>query len=382
MALTGALALLAALSGCLHAAEEIPIEPDPATARSEDLGLGPGVRALTAGPGFKSSPSVGPDGERVAFIVDGYVADRALGGGETRRLTTTDLDAESVEWASGETLSILDVADEPSEEAGIVYVSDAADASLQVRQASEGALAMTPVAGGVLVALRDSGGESRLSFVAASGEERVVADGIEGTVTGLSVSPDGETALLAVRGAGASHELRAVDLASGSHARLAETRRRIIGAPQWTTEGVFFVAGEEEPGEAGAALFDLYRIPRGSERVEPAPGVGEDFVASGLEASPDGERIAVIGRLSPNSPSNLYLLDPAARELEALTSNEDMEIKAGSDDLDWSPDGSSVVIVARTQVSGAEVRNGPADSLRSEFYNLYEVPVEREERPG
>ncbi len=374
--------LLGLLVGCMHPASEIPIEPVPV--HDQDLGLGPGIRALTEGPGFKMSPSFGPRGKRIAFVVDGYVVEKPTGGGEAHRLTTTDLGAESVEWVSGDTLAILDLPDEPPEDTGTVYMSRPEDGSLQVREVSESAQAMSSVAGGVLVALRVSSNESRLSFVNASGQERVIVDGIEGLVTGLSTSPDGELAILAVLAPESSSELHIVDLSNGSESRLAEVEgHEIIGAPQWTDEGVYFVAGKEKtPDEESTGLFDLYRIPPGSDRPEPAPGVGGDFVAVGIEASPDGQRLAVIGRLSPNSPANVYLLDPSDRRLEALTKNEDMEIKAGPDDLDWSADGERLAIVARTKISGPKVRSGPADSLKTEFYNLYEIPVEQDERSG
>jgi Tol biopolymer transport system component len=105
--------------------------------------------------------------------------------------------------------------------------------------------------------------------------------------------------------------------------------------------------------------------------------VGKDFVAASIRVSPDGGRLAVIGRLNPQSPINLYVLDLAAEELEALTTNEDMEIKTGQDDLAWSPSGKSVVIVARGALSGEPiVHAAPASTLLEDFYNLYEVPVE------
>ena len=110
--------------------------------------------------------------------------------------------------------------------------------------------------------------------------------------------------------------------------------------------------------------------------------MGEDFIASGIGVSPDGGRLAVIGRLNPNSPINLYVLDMETEDLEALTSNEDMEIKAGPDDLAWSPDGESVAIVARGALSEEpRVRAGPADTLLEDFYNLYEVPVDERAAP-
>ena len=71
------------------------------------------------------------------------------------------------------------------------------------------------------------------------------------------------------------------------------------------------------------------------------------------------------------------MLDLAAGELEAVTTNEDMEIKTGQDDLAWSPGGESVAIVARGTLSGEpSVHAAPASELLDDFYNLYEVPVE------
>ena len=99
-------------------------------------------------------------------------------------------------------------------------------------------------------------------------------------------------------------------------------------------------------------------------------------MASSIRVSPDGKRLAVIGRLNPKSPTNLYVLDPAAKKLEAVTTNEDMEIKTGPDDLAWSPDGKNVAIIARgTPSTEPEVRAEPADRLLEDFYNLYEIPV-------
>jgi TolB protein len=104
--------------------------------------------------------------------------------------------------------------------------------------------------------------------------------------------------------------------------------------------------------------------------------VGEDFVAASIRVSPDGGRLAIIGRLNPKSPTNLYVLEPATKRFEAVTANEDMEIKTGPDDLMWSPDGNGVAIIARgTPSTEPEVRADPVDRLLRDFYNLYEVPV-------
>jgi len=231
----------------------------------------------------------------------------------------------------------------------------------------------------MIVALESGVSGSGLALMRPNGMiDRVYTSDIEGHVTGISLSPDGRTAALAVRTPGDPFELRVVELREGEHRRIArlEEGLSIFGAPQWTKEGAYYVAGRAE-ASGGAALYDLYHVPPGSDAPRSAPGVGKDFVAASIRVSPDGERLAVIGRLNPQSPTNLYVLDLAAGELEAVTTNEDMEIKTGQDDLAWSPGGESVAIVARGALSGEpSVHAAPASELLDDFYNLYEVPVE------
>jgi WD40 repeat protein len=120
-------------------------------------------------------------------------------------------------------------------------------------------------------------------------------------------------------------------------------------------------------------------VPAEGGASELAPGVGADFVASSIRVSPDDDRLAVIGRLNPKSPINLYVLDLTAKKLEAITANEDMEIKTDPDDLAWSPDGENVAIIARgTPSTEPEVRTEPANRILRDFYNLYEIPVSEE----
>ena len=148
----------------------------------------------------------------------------------------------------------------------------------------------------------------------------------------------------------------------------------------WTRQGLYFVAGKKQntslDSDGTDTLYKLYRVPADGGAPEPAPGVGEDFVAANIRVSPDGGHLAVVGRLNPKSQTNLYVLDPPAKKLKALTTNEDMEIKTGPDDLTWSPNGKSVAIVARGIPSTEpERRTEPADRLLKDFYNLYEIPV-------
>ena len=377
------------LAGCMPADEERSIEPLSAAAGDANPGLGPGTHALSSGPGYKGSPSWSPRGDRIAFTVDGYVVDKPVDAGGLRRWTAGDLVAEDAEWTSGSSLAIFGVASGSAPEVGTneasrsVYRVRFQEGSLEVEEVRSKVLAMSPgpEGDGLIVAVEAEHNESRLALIQDNGvETRSYNRTIDGRVTGLSLSPDGRRVALAARRR-ASSELHVLDLGEGTHRKVTRLHQslEILGAPQWTTQGICYVAGKEEAFGGGGAtpLYDLYPVPLASGEPEPMPGVGEDFVASSIRVSPDGERLAIIGRLNLNSPINLYILDPEAKALKDLTVNEDMDIKTGPDDLAWSPDGESVAIVARGALSDEpSVRAGPADALLEDFYNLYEIPVE------
>ncbi len=368
--------------GCLQTGEEITIPPLSAAGERVDPGLGPEAQPLSFGPGYKGSPSWSLRGNRIAFTVDGYVVDSPVGAGESRRWTTRDFVAEDVEWTSESSLAIFGAA---GGESRSVYRASSRAGSLGVEEAIPKALAMSPGPGGegLLVGLRTGPGESGLALLSDGGAlERVYTGDIAGRVAGLSLSPDARKAVLSVRGPGdpTPSELHVFDLRGGQHHRIARLKEglEIIGAPQWTREGICYIVGKEATQQGGGAqpLYGLYSIDPDSGDTEPTPGVGKDFVAASIRVSPGGDSLAVIGRLDSSAPINLYVLDMAAQELDDLTVNEDMEIKTGPDDLAWSPDGESVAIVARGAPSPEpRVRAAPKSALLEDFYNLYAVPV-------
>ena len=385
--LLAALLALVPLAGCLHPQEEGSIPPIPVVEDRSNPGLGPGARPISSGPGYKGSPSWGPEGSRIAFTVDGYVVDADVGTGELRRRTTRDFAAEEAVWTSGDRLAILGA---PVGDAGAsrsLYRTTTKEGSLGVDEISPSvrAISADPEDGGMVVALESGPNDSRLAQLSDDGRiARIYTSAIGGVVTGLSLSPGGEEAVLAVRAGGplGPYDLHVFDLRTGDDRRVASlgAGQEIFGAPQATEHGTYYVSGETQGSGTGeTALYGLYRMPahpKEGDLPKPAPGVGEDFVAAGARVSPDGERLAVIGRLNPKSPLNLYVLDLTTEGLVAVTTNEDMEIKTGPDDLDWSPRGDSVAIVARGAPSGEpSVRAGPSETLLEDFYNLYEIPV-------
>ena len=353
------------VAGCTHAVEEGSIAPLVPAAGRVDPGLGPGTRALSSGPGYKGSPSWSPKGDRIAFTVDGYVVDRPIDSEDPRHWTTRDFIAKDTEWISEDTLMILGAAapsgadDSPTS----LYKARAVEDSLQLKRVEKEVSAIGPGRRGLIFALSRGTSESGLALTRGSGKvHRLYSEPIAGRVTALSLSPDGDRAALAVRlpGDPETSGLHVFDLRKGKGQEITrlDGNLEILGAPQWIGRYIYFVAGEIDAPS------------------DPAPGVGEDFVAASIRVSPGGERLAVIGRLNPTSPTNLYVLDPLAEDLSAVTTNEDMEIKIGPDDLAWSPGGESVAVIARGTLSTEpEVRAAPAARLLADFYNLYEISV-------
>ena len=372
--------------------EEDVIEPAVPAEASADLDLGPGVRPLSFGPGDKRSPRINPSGDRLAFVLDDYVVDKSLYAQDLRRRTAEGFFATNTDWLSGEDLAVLGTgsgedAGAQNEGVGLFAVHTghsmaASTLAMGVQatgaQADGGSFAAalaTKESDGLtaaLVRVRDGGNAAKF-FPAA----------LRGRVSGLSLSADGREAAMAFRlesGEGAGRvELVTYRFSEGEPRRVAllDEGLEVIGAPQMTSQGVYFVAGEEGDEEADYAL---YRVPEGSEEYEPVRGVGEDFVPASITVSPDGSSLAVLGRRSTRSPTDLYILDLASNALDAVTANENMEIKTKPGDLSWSADGSQVVIVARGALPGPKVYGSPAKDLSSAFYNVYGVPVGSEGR--
>ncbi|MGH3148779.1 MAG: TolB family protein, partial [Rubrobacter sp.] len=300
--------------GCAQADEESSIAPlTPASGRV-DPGLGPGTQALSSGPGYKGSPSWSPHGDRIALVVDGYVVDRPADSGQLRRRTTTDFVAREIEWTSDDTLMMLGATPTfPSDRnmPGSLYRAGSGKDPLQLQTVTTGVRAMSrgPDGEGLIFAFDDEPRESGLALMGDSGKVyRLYADAVAGHVSALALSPDGDEAVLAVRPPGdpETSGLRIFDLREGEGREIArlEGKQEILGTPQWTNHGIYFVAGKENvsvDADGSEPLYDLYRVPAENGVPEPAPGVGEDFVAASIRVSPEGERLAIVGRLNPKS---------------------------------------------------------------------------------
>jgi dipeptidyl aminopeptidase/acylaminoacyl peptidase len=312
--------------------------------------------------------------------------DRPAGSGDQRRWTTRDFIAEDTEWISDDTLMILGAAPHSGtdEISSSLYRARAGEGSLELERVGKDVSAIAPDREGLIFALGNGTRESGLALTRGGGKvNRFYTRPIKARVAALSLSPEGEEAVLAVHPPGdrETSGLHVFDLRKGEGREIArlDGNQEILGTPQWTEQGLYFVAGEKNTSvdsDGSEPLYEIYRVPEEGGVPEPAPGVGKDFVAASIRVSPDGRRLAIIGRLNPKSPTNLYVLDPLAKNLTAVTTNEDMEIKTGPDDIAWSPGGESVVVIARgTPSTEPEVRADPADKLLRDFYNLYEIPV-------
>jgi Tol biopolymer transport system component len=394
VALLPVLLVAALLTGCGAEREISSIEPVPSSREVNNPELGPpAVDPLSFGPGEKDSPSWSPSGDRVAFIVDGYVSDKALSSENSTRRTTRDLGAKRVTWpASGKELAILGEgvpsgASDEDHDTHPFYVTRSDEGQLKIERLTETALAMSDPSGDepLVAALEHDSYESRISTVDPGRRElEIYPKPVEGRIEEISVSPDGGQALAAVvvpDNGSESYEIHTFDLESGESQRVTRLGpgMEMFGSPQQTSGGIYYVAGEREGGrdltQDSDIRYSLYQIPAGSASPKPASGVGQDFIASSIKVSPDGTRLALLGRRDSGSATNLYVLDLSDGILDSTTANENMEIRTGVDSLDWRPDGESVAIVARSDITGPRVYDGSASTLLATFYNLYEIPV-------
>src|SRR5215217_7382359 len=254
---------------CMHPDRETSIPPLSAAGEQVDPGLGPEAQPLSSGPGYKGSPSWSPQGDRIAFTVDGYVVDKPLDAGGARRWTTRDVVAEDVEWTSESSLAIFGAANPLAGTDGrSVYRVRSEQGSLGVKEIATKVLAMSPGPGGEsMIVVRKTGpyGSSLVLMHDNGVIDRIYTSTIEGRVTGISLSPDGRKAALAVRTPGDLFELHTFDLRGGAHQKIARLNAglEIFGTPQWTKRGICYVVGKEETSgvESAVPLYDLYSIP-------------------------------------------------------------------------------------------------------------------------
>src|ERR687890_101879 len=167
-----ALALVPVFAGCgligdTREGETIP----PASAETAtDLGLGPRVRPLSFGPGDKGSPRVSPSGEKVAFVLDGYVAEKPLYAQTFLPRTAIDFGASHAEWLTDEGIAIL------------TRQGDAGDGSVRTPPAPSSLFDVRP----------DSSSSDGSSDVARSIENVTAVGGVPdgGAVAAVAVAPE------------------------------------------------------------------------------------------------------------------------------------------------------------------------------------------------
>ena len=196
---------LPVLSGCGsvtgNAQEGVAIPPASAGPVTD---LGPGVRPLSFGPGDKSSPRVSPSGEKVAFVLDGYVVDKPLYAQDFRPITASDFGAEYAEWLPDESLAISspeagtggeEGTPTPSSLLGVRSDESSQDGSSNVQRLAENVIAAGTAPGGgdiaVVVAMSPESG----SYGAATSGR---LEAREATVAGGSGQPSSRQKLRSV----------------------------------------------------------------------------------------------------------------------------------------------------------------------------------------
>ena len=278
--------------------------------------FGPEVRPLSFGLGDKSSPRVSPSGDRVAFVLDGYVVEKPLYTQDFRSRTASDFGAEGAEWLIDGSLAILGPKEETEDREAKTAPTPSTlfaarpDDSSNVSKLIEKIGAVGTVTGSQAFVAAvptsptpESPGEpprSSLELLWGSEEPATVylEGGIKGYVTGLSVSPDGRQAALGVRRGAAGRrkdrfEIQVYRFSEGPLRHVARVPKgmEVLGAPQWTPRGVYFVASKvNDPAKTARGgdptTYALYRASEGSKVPEPVRSVGEDFVASSISVSP------------------------------------------------------------------------------------------------
>jgi hypothetical protein len=146
---------------------------------------------------------------------------------------------------------------------------------------------------------------------------RIFLRSIEGYVTGLSVSPDGNQAVRRYSGnvegqEAGRFEVQIYRFSEGLQRCVAYAPEgmEILGAPQWPQGGIYFVASINDSDGATRGeepvSYALYRTSESSDTPEPVRDLGEDFVAPSISGSPDGNHLAMVGRRNLGSPTCTY----------------------------------------------------------------------------
>lgn len=375
------------LNGCGPPASESIIPALPAEQQGTDIGLSPGIRPLSSGPGDKSSPSWSPEGNRIAYVQDGYVVEKPLFTQDSRRQTTKDLGAEKVEWASSspQVLAILGPDKTPESSIQDNETMKAIYQTLPGREASLKQIAgnietMSSNSRGnqVIAAATSPSSQNELLLIQEDKEPvKIPLNDVKGRITGISASSDGQQVILAAQDTQdgmSSFTIYSFSFLSGKAQQLVQLPPgwKVLGSPQWTSKGIYYLAGKVQ-NSTDITAYALYRL--AGNATESIAAMGEDFVVSSVQASPSGDRIAIVGRRSPASSTNLYILDLVSSMVTPVTKNDSMEIKTAPDDIKWSPDERYIAIVARGNTSQPRVYSASAASLITDFYNIYQVPV-------
>jgi Tol biopolymer transport system component len=298
------------------------------------------ITRFTTDGGFKASPALSPDGEKVAYEWNGDIYVKALGvGSQPFRLTEDEARETSPEWSpEGRQIAFLR---ELEGGAAIHTVPALGGQERRLVDVAGSRLSWSPDGGSLAVADKPSENEpSRVVRLAlATLQKQPLTSPPEGSLGDFdpAFSPDG-TALAFVRSGGSGWgdlDVWIQPVEGGEARRLTSRNHEFLAAPAWTPDGraVLFTA-------RGGPHAGMWRVSVEGGAPEPIPGVGLDDGFPSLR----GSRMAYLQ--TTGEAFNLWRV-PGRRARDRDRAPERLGASTAPEaNADYSPDGRRIVFAS------------------------------------